>query len=49
MRDETTEFPRSILGTYAHILLNKAKIPVLCIPPEIHPENFEPDSIGGMW
>lgn len=49
MRDETTEFPRNILGTYAHSLLNEAKIPVLCIPPEVHPENFEPDSIGGMW
>lgn len=49
MRDETTEFPKSILGTYAHSLLNDSKIPVLCIPPEVHPENLEQDSIGGMW
>lgn len=49
MRDETTEFSRFILGTYSHQLLNDSKIPVLCIPPELHPENIEPDSIGGMW
>ncbi len=49
MRDETTEFPGSILGTYAHSLLNESKVPVLCIPPEVHPENMEQDSIGGMW
>lgn len=49
MRDESSEFPRSILGTYAHALLNDSKIPVLCIPPEVHPEDIEGDSIGGMW
>jgi nucleotide-binding universal stress UspA family protein len=49
MRDETTELSKWILGSYAHRLLNDSKIPVLCIPPEEHPENMEQDSIGGMW
>jgi len=49
MRDETTEFSGLILGTYAHQLLNSSIIPLLCIPPEVHPENIEPDNIGGMW
>jgi len=49
MRDETTEFPKMILSTFAHGLLNESKVPVLCIPPEVHPENMEQDSIGGMW
>jgi nucleotide-binding universal stress UspA family protein len=49
MRDESRDFPRSILGTYAHTLLNDSKIPVLCIPPEEHPEDIGQDSIGGMW
>ncbi len=49
MRDETNELSKFILGTYAHQLLNDSKVPVLCIPPEIHPENMEQDSIGGMW
>ena len=49
MRDETTELSKWILGSYAHRLLNESKIPVLCIPPEEHPENLGQDSIGGMW
>ncbi|HWY38127.1 MAG TPA: universal stress protein [Bacteroidia bacterium] len=49
MSDEKTELSGLILGTYAHQLINNASIPVLCIPPEIHPENMEMDSIGGMW
>lgn len=49
MTDETTEFSGLILGTYAHQLINSSMIPVLCIPPEVHPENMEIDSIGGMW
>lgn len=50
MRDETTELTKQLmLGTFSHRLLNESKIPVLCIPPELHPELLEEDSIGGMW
>lgn len=50
MRDETTELTKQLmLGTFSHRLLNEAKIPVLCIPPELNPEMLEEDSIGGMW
>jgi nucleotide-binding universal stress UspA family protein len=50
MSDQSAELSRIFLGTYAHQLINDAKMPVLCIPPETHPENA-PDSIGGggMW
>ncbi|MGZ3862209.1 MAG: universal stress protein [Bacteroidia bacterium] len=49
MTDQHTEFSHAILGTYAHQLINESAIPVLCIPPELHPENIPSDSIGGMW
>lgn len=49
MTDQKTEFSRLMLGTYAHQLVNDSKIPVLCIPPELHPENLERISIGGLW
>ncbi len=49
MRDETNEPGSFMLGSYSHQLLNLSRIPILTIPPEIHPENIEQDSIGGMW
>jgi len=49
MTDQRAEFSSLVLGTYAHQLINNSRIPVLCIPPEVHPENMELDSIGGMW
>jgi len=49
MTDQKSEFSGLILGTYAHQLINNSKIPVLCIPPEMHPENMEQAVIGGMW
>lgn len=49
MTDQNTEFSHAILGTYAHQLLNESTVPVLCIPPELHPENMPSDSLGGMW
>lgn len=30
-------------------LVDESTIPVLSIPPEVHPENIEPASIGGLW
>lgn len=41
----------SILGTRAfdHELIDEASIPVLSIPPELHEENIQPASIGGLW
>jgi nucleotide-binding universal stress UspA family protein len=49
MTDQHAEFSSIILGTYAHQLINESKVPVLCIPPETHPENMPPDNLGGMW
>lgn len=49
MTDQHAEFSSIVLGTYAHQLINESKIPVLCIPPEVHPENIPSDSLGGMW
>jgi nucleotide-binding universal stress UspA family protein len=49
MSDQNAELSRFILGSYAHQLINDSLIPVLSIPPEIHEENMEQDSIGGMW
>lgn len=49
MSDQKSELSGVILGTYAHQLINNSDIPVLCIPPEMHPENFPIDSLGGMW
>lgn len=49
MADQHAELSSLMLGTYAHQLINNSKIPVLSIPPEVHPENLEMDSIGGMW
>ena len=49
MTDQHAEFSSIILGTYAHQLINESKVPVLCIPPEIHTENIPPDNLGGMW
>lgn len=49
MSDQSAEFSRIVLGTYAHQLINDSKIPVLCIPPEIHNENLSEPVIGGMW
>jgi len=48
MNDQDTEFGRGLISTYVHQLVNESKIPVLCIPPEIHGENMN-SSIGGMW
>jgi len=48
MNDQDTEFGRGLISTYVHQLVNESKIPVLCIPPEIHDENMT-SSIGGMW
>lgn len=41
----------SILSTrsYDHELVEESGIPVLSVPPEIHEENIEPASIGGLW
>lgn len=49
MSDQRSEFPGFILGSYAHQLIDKSMIPVLTIPPEVHPEMLGGDSIGGMW
>ena len=49
MTDQHAEFSSIILGTYAHQLINESKVPVLCIPPESHPENMSSDNLGGMW
>lgn len=49
MSDQRSQFPSLILGTYAHQLIDRAMIPVLTIPPEMHPEMAHSDSIGGMW
>lgn len=49
MSDQSAEFSRFILGSYAHQLINDSLIPVLAIPPEIHNENLESDSLGGLW
>ena len=49
MSDQSAEFSRFILGSYAHQLINDSLIPILAIPPEIHNENLEPDSLGGLW
>lgn len=35
--------------SYDHELIDESSIPVLSIPPEIHEENIEPASIGGLW
>lgn len=35
--------------SYDHELIDESRIPVLSIPPEIHEENIEPASIGGLW
>lgn len=48
MNDQDTEFGRGLISSYVHQLVNDSKVPVLCIPPEIHDENME-SSIGGMW
>ncbi len=34
---------------YDHELVDESRIPVLSVPPEIHEENIEPASIGGLW
>jgi nucleotide-binding universal stress UspA family protein len=49
MSDQSAEFSRFILGSYAHQLISDSLIPVLSIPPEIHEENMAQDSIGGLW
>jgi nucleotide-binding universal stress UspA family protein len=49
MTDQHAEFSSIVLGTYAHQLINESKVPVICIPPEEHSENFPMDSLGGMW
>ncbi|HWY10617.1 MAG TPA: universal stress protein [Bacteroidia bacterium] len=49
MSDEKSGLESLILGSYAHQLINHAKIPVLSIPPELHPENLQEAVIGGMW
>ena len=49
MTDQHAEFSSIILGTYAHQLINESKVPVLCIPPQVHPENMPSDNLGGMW
>jgi len=49
MSDQSAEFSRFVLGSYAHQLINDSLIPVLAIPPEIHAENLSPSSLGGLW
>ncbi|HXU28429.1 MAG TPA: universal stress protein, partial [Bacteroidia bacterium] len=49
MSDQSAEFSRFILGSYAHQLINDSLIPVLSIPPEIHNENIATAGIGGLW
>jgi len=49
MTDQHAEFSSIILGTYAHQLINESTVPVLCMPPEAHPENMPSDNLGGMW
>jgi nucleotide-binding universal stress UspA family protein len=49
MSDQSVGLSRFILGSYAHQLINDSLIPVLAIPPEIHNENLEQDSFGGLW
>jgi nucleotide-binding universal stress UspA family protein len=49
MSDQSVGLSHFILGSYAHQLINDSLIPVLSIPPEIHDENMEQDSIGGLW
>lgn len=49
MTDQSAGLSRLILGTYTHQLINNSKIPVLSIPPELHPENLGGHGMGGMW
>ncbi len=49
MIDENGEFSRVVLGTTVQHTINESKIPVLCIPPELHAETAGSDSLGGMW
>jgi nucleotide-binding universal stress UspA family protein len=49
MIDENSEFSRVVLGTMVQHTINESNIPVLCIPPELHPETAGSDSLGGMW
>jgi nucleotide-binding universal stress UspA family protein len=35
--------------SYDHELVEESSIPVLSVPPEIHEENIQPASIGGLW
>ena len=49
MSDQSAEFSRFILGSYAHQLINDSLIPILAVPPEIHNENLPPDNLGGLW
>jgi hypothetical protein len=45
MTDQKTKSSRS----YDRELVDDSQVPVLSIPPEIHEENIEPASIGGLW
>lgn len=49
MSDEKAGPGGFILGTYAHQLINHSNVPVLTIPPELHPDNLEEIVVGGMW
>lgn len=49
MNDQSEGLSSLILGSYAHQLINHSKVPVLSIPPELHPENLEEAVMGGTW
>jgi nucleotide-binding universal stress UspA family protein len=48
MSDQRAGIAR-ILGTYAHQLINNARVPILSFPPEVHPELMEEPVMGGLW
>jgi len=49
MTDQQAGSSAFLSKSYDHALVDESAIPVLSIPPEIHEENIEPASIGGLW
>ena len=49
MTDQKAGSGNLLSPTYDHQLVDESGIPVLSIPPEVHDENIEPASIGGLW
>jgi hypothetical protein len=49
MTDQKTNTSPFASASYDRELVDGSRIPILSIPPEIHEENIEPASIGGLW